>query len=72
MRPSQAESWGVENKRLFFRTDDGKANLSPPADNATWFKMESVSLGNGVPLDLGDSVGVTTSWTPPDQTAGMS
>ena len=72
MQPSQAESWGVENRRLYFRTDDGKANLSPPADSATWFKMEGVSLGNGGPVGLGDSVGVVTSWTPPDQTAGLS
>ena len=72
MQPSQAEQWGVDNRRLYFRTDDGKANLSPPADSATWFKMEGVSLGNGGPVDLGDSVGVVTSWTPPDQTAGLS
>lgn len=72
MTQSQAESWGVDNRRLYFRTDDGKNNLAPPSDAATWFKLESCYLGNGGLIDLGDSVGVVTTWMPPDMLAGIT
>jgi hypothetical protein len=49
---------GVENHRLYFRTYDDKPNLTPPADTSDWFKLKSVSLGNGP--NGGDSVGVVT------------
>ena len=30
---------------LYFRVDNGKANLAPPADNASWRQLVSVGLG---------------------------
>ncbi len=52
----------VENHRLYFRTYNDKANLQPPADKSDWFKLESVSLGNGPLGAAGDSVGVVIQW----------
>lgn len=71
MSAEQAEAAGVEERRLHFRVDNGKANLAPPpTGRSTWFKMTSVPLMNGgslgsIQLD-GDSVGVVTAWEWPD------
>src|SRR5690606_31042440 len=43
MTSKQAEQAGVDDRRLFFRTDTGKANLAPP-ETATWFRLVSVTL----------------------------
>ncbi|GJD47022.1 hypothetical protein AFCDBAGC_4907 [Methylobacterium cerastii] len=69
MSREEGERLGVEQPRLHFRVDGGKANLAPPAsDGSKWFKLASVPLGNGPPglLDYGDSVGVVTAWEKPD------
>lgn len=72
MTKEEAERAGVENRRAHFRVDNGKANLAPPPEGSTWFKMESVALGNG-PLDSdGDYIGVVTNWTWPDPLDGIS
>lgn len=72
MTKEEAERAGVENRRAHFRVDNGKANLAPPPEGSTWFKMESVALGNG-PLDSdGDYIGVVTPWTWPDPLAGIN
>ncbi len=80
MSSEEAERAGVEQRRLYFRVDNGKANLAPPpTDRSSWFKMASVDLGNGRdpegPLDFnadGDSVGVVTTWQWPDPLAGVT
>jgi hypothetical protein len=41
---------------LYFRTDDGKANLAPPSEGAHWFHLVSVDLGNATGLGLGPTV----------------
>ena len=53
--------------RSFFRADIGKTNLSPPPDNADWFKITSVELNNGDAFGdpFGDNVGVVTPWKYP-------
>ena len=61
MTEDEASVAGIERSRLHFRVDDGKANLAPPADKSTWFKLASVDLGNGH-MGAGDSVGVVTPW----------
>ena len=43
MTKEEAAKAGAENNRLFFREENGKANLSPPIEKATWFKLECVS-----------------------------
>ena len=83
MSGEEAERAGVEQRRLYFRVDNGKANLAPPpTDRSSWFKMASVDLGNGTPLTVGgldtgaqldsDSVGVVTAWQWPDPLAGVT
>lgn len=72
MSKEEAERAGVENRRMHFRVDNGKANLAPPPEGSTWFKMESVALGNG-PLDSdGDYIGVVTPWKWPDPLDGIN
>jgi hypothetical protein len=73
MTKDEGEKAGVENHRLHFRTYDDKANLAPPADKSTWFKLHSVNLGNGPFMGAGgDDIGVVTSWAWPDPLEGMT
>ena len=65
MGEDEAARAGVENRRLYFRADNGKANLAPPSDKSEWFHLVSVPLGNGGD-GLEDSVGVATAWKWPD------
>jgi hypothetical protein len=63
-----------EQRKSYFRAGDGKANMAPPAESATWFKIVSVPLYNdevdhGAP---GDFVGVVTSWQLPGVFAGVT
>ena len=52
-----------KNRRRLIRVENGKANLAPPSDKATWVKLVSVDLGNGTPDSPADRVGVVTPWT---------
>jgi hypothetical protein len=77
MQKDEAEKWGIPDRRLHFRVDNGKANLAPPpSEGSAWFKMESVPLGNGGSLGSlaldGDSIGVVTEWKPPNPMDGVS
>jgi hypothetical protein len=72
MTKEEGEKAGVENHRLYFRTYNDKANLQPPADKSDWFRLESISLGNGPLSGPGDSVGVVTTWQWPDPLAGIT
>jgi hypothetical protein len=67
MSKEEAERAGVEleKRRLHFRVDDGKSNMAPPMERASWFRMESVGLGNGRGLEPEDNVGVATIWEMP-------
>lgn len=56
-----------DQKKWFVRFDDGKTNITAPADKATWFKLKSVYLKNSPnTLNDGDSVGVLEYKTPDD------
>jgi hypothetical protein len=72
MSEDEARKAGVENRRSYFRTDNGKANLAPPSDKATWFHLVSVPLGNGPGGTDGDMVGVVTTWEWPDHSATVT
>jgi len=63
-----------DRKRYFRVDDDGKANMTAPAETATWFKMVSVPLYNNPadPNAYGDEIGVVTSWQLPGVFAGLS
>jgi hypothetical protein len=65
MTEDDAAKANVENRRLYFRVDSGKANLAP-IDKASWYKFISVPLGNGPHGTDGDCIGVVTPWTWPD------
>jgi hypothetical protein len=72
MSEEEARNFGIgppsnNQRRRYFRVDNGKANLALPPDNADWYFIESVCLGNGgMGLASGDNVGVVATWTPPD------
>lgn len=67
MTPEEASQAGVEadQRRRYFRVDDGKANMHPPSDGATWHHLISVDLGNETADAPGDRVGVVTAWDLP-------
>lgn len=68
---SKAESTTIQisepDRRLYFRADTGKANLTRPAEGADWYKLVSVDLENveGVDWHTSDHVGVATPWRYP-------
>jgi hypothetical protein len=75
MTPAEATDAQVkekDRKRYFRVDDDGKANMTAPAESATWFKLISVPLENDVllPGAHGDEIGVVTSWQLPGVFAG--
>jgi hypothetical protein len=74
MALEEAEKAGIDpnRRKFFFRSDIGKANLSPPSEKATWFNLASVPLGNGRGLSEGDIVGVATAWEWPDAFEGVT
>jgi hypothetical protein len=72
MSKDEAARAGVKNPRQYFRVDNGKANLAPPAEGSTWRQIVSVYLGNDRGPVRGDSVGVVTAWTWPDPAAEIT
>jgi hypothetical protein len=66
MTDDEGHKAGVENHRRFFRIDNGKANLAPPADQTSWHEIVSHTLPNG------DNVGVVTEWEWPDPLEGRT
>lgn len=67
MSEDEAARAGVENRRAYFRVQNGKANLAPPVDASDWYRLESFDLGNG-----GDSVGVVICWKWPNAFDGVT
>jgi hypothetical protein len=69
MTDREAEKAEIEPQEqgFYFRADIGKANLTPPAQYADWFKLVSVDLGNSDDgwEGGGDQVGVVTPWSYP-------
>lgn len=68
MNEQEADSLGVEriDRQAYVRIDGGKANLSPPASGAVWFRLANVHLPNG------DYVQAASHWTPPDPFEGVA
>ena len=67
MSKEEGEKAGLNDPRSYFRAETGKANLAP-LEMADWFKLVSVSLGNGDdgPFDNSDHVAVAEPWKWPD------
>ena len=65
MSKTDAEKAHVDQHRYFSVIDD-KQNLTPKSGSQTWYKIESVDLGNGGPGSLAmlysDHIGVVTPW----------
>jgi hypothetical protein len=74
MSDKEAEAMGIPQlkRNWYIRVDDAKGNMSPPAEKARWLQRESIILDNGDEFEPGDSVGVVSSWTPPDPFDGIS
>jgi hypothetical protein len=56
----------MDKSKGIFRVDDGKANLSPPADKSTYRQMI------GVKIDNGEWIGVCVPFDLPDEWKGMT
>ncbi|WP_315836145.1 AAA family ATPase [Bradyrhizobium prioriisuperbiae] len=65
MTKKEAETFGIDQARSYFRVDDGKANLAPP-ESARWHRLTSVDLGNSTAERPSDHVAVVEVWTRPD------
>ena len=75
MSEAEAKQACVTARRTYFKVDEGgKANLAPPPEAASWYHLESISLGNGSHIypDGGDHVGVVAPWKWPDHLAGVT
>jgi AAA domain len=75
MSEDEAKAAGInDNRRRYFRIDDtdGKNNLTAPSDNADWYRLVSVDLGNAQGDDPQDQIGVTIAWEWPDAFAGVT
>lgn len=74
MSEEEGNRYGISDKadrRTIIRVDNGKSNRAPP-ENAFWFKLHSVELGNGNGLSQGDQVGAAAKWIAPDPFDGLS
>ena len=72
MSEAEAAQAGVENRRAYFRVNEGKANLSPSENASDWYCLQSFDLGNGADGHTSDSVGVVTRWKWPDAFDGVT
>jgi len=66
--PEDAQALGVDEQESLgiFRIDDGKANLAPPSDKATYRRMVSVEIANG------ERLGVATEFKLPNLFDGIT
>jgi hypothetical protein len=75
MSEDEAKAFGVpaESRALYVRLDSGKVNIAPPSEQATWFKLVGVSLGNATEdYPAGDDVQTVERWYPPETWSGVS
>ncbi len=74
MSKADADNVGVaaDQRSLYFRIDNGKANMQPPAEKARWCKLVSVPLGNAVGDEPEDWVQVATKWEMPGAFDGVT
>ncbi|PMU90320.1 helicase RepA family protein, partial [Pseudomonas sp. GP01-A4] len=66
MTADEAEKASIENRRIYFRTYDGKSSLAPPSDESTWFRLASIDLRNGTEKRSSDNVGAVEVWQWPN------
>jgi hypothetical protein len=62
-----------KDRRLLIRMDSAKVNIAPPLEEARWFRLVGVQLGNKSDLyPNGDEVQTVEVWTPPDAWLDMN
>ncbi|WP_375249273.1 AAA family ATPase [Sphingomonas sp.] len=74
MDTEEATRFGIADdgeRRRHFNVQDDKHNRAP-AEDAEWYRMASVDLGNGEGIGAGDNIGVVARWTPPDTFDGVT
>jgi hypothetical protein len=66
MTPEEAAIFGVtdEERHLYLRFDDAKANLTLVTFAARWFLKKTFTLPNGSDDEPPDEIGVLVPWTP--------
>lgn len=74
MSEADAKAFGMspDDRHLYVRFDDAKANLSLVTGQAKWFRKETVRLNNGTVDRPADEVGVFIPWTPQNLMDGIS
>jgi hypothetical protein len=73
MTAEEAGKMKINEPWRYIRIASSKENYAPPPEQATWFKLASVALGNGAGLyPEGDEVAVATTWHPRPLFEGMA
>jgi KaiC/GvpD/RAD55 family RecA-like ATPase len=74
MSKEEAQTFGVseEDRTLYIRLDDAKANYNRASSIAQWFRMETVNLQNHEGEFPGDNVGVPVPWNAPTALDGVA
>lgn len=74
MDSEEATRFGIDSdkdRRQHFSVQDDKHNRAPPED-AEWYHIAGVDLGNGSEDRQGDNIGVVARWTPPNAFDGVT
>jgi AAA domain len=75
MSEKEADELGLAPRQAWrhSRISGSKENYSPPPELATWYKLESVAIGNtrNKLYPEGDNVQVATCWSPPSAFEGI-
>jgi hypothetical protein len=75
MSEDEGKNFGLSEaeRRYFIRMDSGKVNIAPPSEDATWFRLIGVRIGNGnEKYPNGDEIQTVERWTPPPLFADVS
>lgn len=63
MTAEEAKKLRIADPWRYLRIAGTKANFAPPPAEATWFRLASISLGNGTGIHpAGDELGVAETW----------
>lgn len=65
MTKEEAKKAGLpeEDRGVYFRVSNGKANLAPPSEKSDWYTITSVDLGNARGNRPSDQVGAIERWS---------
>jgi hypothetical protein len=61
-----------QDRGLYVRFDDAKANMTLVTKAARWFRKRTITVPNGTGIIPGDEVGAFEPWTPPGTFEGVS